>query len=267
MPSKLPVNSPLREYVYDILYSLPSEDRFKLQGKYYNIGRTNSRAKHFCNTASVEELQHVLTLLGIEWYMVFSPKSFVGGTQKMLDEIVEDDNVLGTLRNIIKRKIFVTGSKQYATLLATITQSANTNIYIKNLQLGKVGYHHRKWTKGITSGATKEANENVAAVQYLTRTIHNSMTAFKTAKFSECDLILLLYLYSLQHAFVDYEKMVESLSGVINPRRMFAAIRRLKQIRTIEKHPKKKAYTITTTGVLEINKIIERVLLLNEVPW
>lgn len=267
MPSKLPVNSPIREFVYDILYNLPSEDRFKLQAKYYNIGRTGSRAKHFCNTARLEELQHVLTLLGLEWYMIFFPKTFVGGTQKMLDEIVDDDSNINTLRNIIKKKIFVTGSKQFAHQLATITQGINTNIYIKNLQLDKVGYHHRKWTKGISSGATKEASEQIATLQYLVRTLRNGVVSFGTAKFAEYDLTVLMHLYAQQHTFVEYEKIVDAHSEIINPRKMFAVIKRLTQIRTIQKHPKKKAYTITTVGVLEVNKIVERVLLLNEVPW
>jgi len=267
MLSKLPVNSPIREYVYDILYHMPQEERFKLQGKYYNIGKTNSRAKHFCDTARLEELQHVLTLLGVEWYMVFFPKTFEGGTQKMFEGVVDEDSQLSTLRNIIKRKMFVTGGKQFALMLATMSESVFSGIYIKNLELQKFAYHYRKWSKGVGAGHSKQEWEKSTSFRYIAKSVFNSMYAFKKAKYLENDLFILIFLYVEHHAFVPYEKILDVTADIIEPRKVVPAVRRLLALNKIQKHPKKKSYTITTAGVLDVNKILEQVLLLNEATW
>lgn len=263
MASKFPLNPYFREFVYDILYNIPEEKKFILKGKYYRVGKTNSYTKRFCDTAGIEEIMHVLSILGIEWTMIFFDDSSKERFIRNVFEKFNDDEKGAELRKIIKQRIYITSQKQFINNLATAAQTVHTNVYVKNLELLKAGYHYRNWPKKLDSLKVKEGFYNSDSLLYLSDTILNSYISCKQPHMNENDLLILLYLYRHQHKYIGFHKLGEKFAGILSRYKIINAANSLKEGGKIQKHPKDKTFTITATGINDVIRIMNNVLQAN----
>lgn len=260
MPSKFPLNPYLREYLYDVLYNMPPENKFVLKGKYYKISKTNFYAKRFCDTAKIEEIMHVLTLLGIDWFMVFFNNKNGDRFISNIFEKPEEKNGTIELKKIIKRNLFVTSGKSFAHQLATTSQRTHTNVFVQNLELLKAGYHLRGWPKRLETPRVKDAVYNSESLNYLSETMINSVFSFKRAEIAENDIMVLTFLFKFQHTYIGYDKLNDRFAGVMVQRIIATSIKRLQASGMVQKHPQQRTFTITALGIMEVTKVMNNLL-------
>src|SRR5215469_538596 len=111
MRFKFPVNPALREFVYDLLYHLQGDKEFVLKNSYRELGKTSSKAKKFCNKASLEMLMHMLATMGYKWTLVLlNDNNRPRFIRDLFEKYKEDGSDLTT---IIKNQIFITSEKQF----------------------------------------------------------------------------------------------------------------------------------------------------------
>jgi hypothetical protein len=260
MASNFPLSPYFREYLYDILYRMPPEDKFKLKGKYYKIGKTNFYAKRFCDTAKLDEILYVLSMLGIEWFLVLydngeKPEKVTNVFEKKVDGERNTE-----LRKIIERRIHVTSVKPFIHNLATASQNIHTNIFRQHLELQKAGYHARGWTKKLGTKNVNEAFGNYEKLNYIVETILNSAVVCKIGEMSENELLLLLYLYRHQSSYVAAAQISDKFGGLLHFKKILSSRKKLILSKRIQKHSTENSYTITAFGVSEIKKVINNVL-------
>jgi hypothetical protein len=266
MATKFPVSPYLREFLYSALYAITPDQKFSLKGKYAPLAKTNYYAKRFCDRASVDEIQHILTLLGYEWFMVFF---YNAEKRRQVSEVVEmaqeDGSKNSSLKRAIQRRVYVTNQKKFVQHLGLLSAQMEGNEYLQEMQLSKAGYHVRKWSKSLNFENTEKAKYNSITIDLLCSTFVNSILVFNASVIHKDDIIILFYLYPKKDHYVHFDIIQQYLQGIMSKNKLSSSIRRLSASSMIEKKLSEKKFRINGLGMLEVHKMMDALLKLNSI--
>lgn len=265
MPFRYPVSPTLREFLYDVLYNLQGDKDQLLNDSYRELGRTNSRAKKFADRASLEQICHISTLCGIQWCMVFFDDAGKPKTIRQLFENYKEggDNPMNTrLNKLIEKKIYVTTDKQFIHYLGTAAELISSEEYRRNIELSRVGYHVRKWTRKLNSETVAQDIEDSQSLNYLSRLFLSCIFTEKQLSISEQDSRILCFLFCHNTIYVKKKFIEDKFNGMYKPNKITNSLRRLIQHQFVQKNidPKQGSYKITGLGEAETIKLLNGVL-------
>lgn len=265
MAVKIPTSAVLREFAYTVLYTIPPEERFALKGSFYNLTVRKSAAKSFCEKASEEQIKYVLSMLGFEWFtVIYDNKKTPRWARNVFNKFDEKEEK-HSLKNILADRIYITNSKQYAQNLLLASQSINQESTTKILEMGRAGYHVKKWSRYLDGETMTETKTNASSLVYLCRTIFNGLISAEHFEISKDEISILLYLYPHQNKFVEHGVMYEKFESMYSVTKMTSILKKLLSANLIQKHPMttKRKYMITASGILKTGKFIQQVLTAN----
>lgn len=262
---KLQIQAGLTEFVYTAARETPTSVKRHLPEKYFNAIATEKGAQRFASRSSLEEKIEFLAYFGVETFLVFSDTKSMGRDKLryLIGAIKEPD---GTSTDSIKRlaedNIFVTGNRPFCYSLLHASLAQNSRAFIKHSELLRTGYHVKKWGSKIETSEYQDQIEIDKASKVVLRHIAAVSDALTFAE-SQIDLNaehvrLLLHLYE-KEGYLSYQKIKTKLGGT--SRSVNRQIKNCLEKMYIQKHPTRdrKEYLITATGILAINRFIEKV--------
>jgi len=264
MPYRYPVSPTLREFLYDVLYQLQGDKEFVLKDTYRELGRTNSRAKKFANRASLEQILHILAMCGIQWTMVIFDTKDKPETLRQLFEGYRDtgeNSANAHLNKLIKKRIYVTTDKQFIKYLGLSAQLIESDEFKRNMELLKVGYHIRQWTKKLNSQTSADDVREIENSNYFAKVFLSCVMMEDRLKFAEQDWRILLYLYINDTKYVHRKIIDQEFSSRYIPKKIGNALSRLCKQEFVQKDFKySQQFKITGLGMAEINRIFAHTL-------
>jgi hypothetical protein len=269
--AKLTVNPYFDQFIYDLVYHAPVEDRYKMSRKYIMACKNPTSLKAFLKKASVEEKDEMLLQLGIESFKIYFERGYP--QKRYVREVfaqykIEVGGKGHYLVDAIKNKMFVTSDREFAIQLGLMSKIHNHNVYTQSLLLNKAGYHLEKWKKDGDNEEMKTAQEQLRITEFLVTTILNTVQTYEFVQgltgLLQNDMKILFYLYSLK-TYVDYEKIVKRFSGDMTKNKVTSAIRRLYKGQYVSKSFIGRKYEISGLGIMQVNTFFQTVLKANSI--
>lgn len=271
MPKQLVISPCLNNFLYDIWYNSPEQVKNDLPRKYRVASKNSRTVQSFIGKCSQEEKQELLTLLGVEWLMVFFDRGFP--QKKYLREIFgkykdKENNKNTMVTDAIKDRIYVTADTEFIHLLGLMSKIENHHTYPQNLLLHKSGYHIMKWQKSFKESKSIIAEENEAAAKYLIKTALNASIATQVGGtlfgLIQNDVLILMYLYTLRHLSVTVSRIHNGVSDIFTKNAITNSLNRLYKGNLVRKSVSGKEYTISALGMMRINDVLEYIIKSNE---
>lgn len=265
MPFRFPVAPELREFLYHVIYSLPENKKFDLKGWYYQLGRTQFMAKRFCDTASYEQIHHILAMLGIQWYTTYFDNSKSPKVVRNVFSEFKESSRNTEIKRLIKERIYISSDKKFIHSLGLASDGLSSNVYKQNLELDKAGSHARKWSKQLNFKNITNARRDEESIDYLWMTARNAAFSFRQSKMTEDDILILSYLYLHRNRYVPFDEIETKHLGYLRQLKLKRSINRLMHQDLIILHIKKneKKYQISALGIERSNKILDSILKAN----
>jgi len=262
MPFRFPVPPALREFLYHALYSIPDDRRFDLKNSYRELGRTNSRAKRFVNKASLEQINHILAMLGIQWFTVYFQDSNKTRWATSLFDDFKKGKKNTELSRLVEEKIYITSDREFIKYLGTSADAIASGEYKRSIELAKAGFHLRKWKKDLNSDSAIQDEKDAESMIFLCKLMNAAFATKHQFEVSDNDAEILLYLYSFQNKYITTKKVDEYFLGIYKSNKITYSLRRLTEQYLIQKHfdNSKKEYQITALGIAMVNKMLGGIL-------
>lgn len=262
---KFRLNIPaFNEFVYSLLYNASIEAKRIIPPRFLRFIKKERDAKKFVRTANLDEALTLLSYLGVEHFLVVVAKDNANfkDFKQILDQY-KDKKRVAALKDIIDLKLFVTGDKQFISVLGLIAQTIHHKAYTMNLELTRSGYHVHHWGKHLEDQPALEIQENSNA---LTKILLTSSLTLERSDFlfrlRPLDIQILLYLYPLKHTHVPFGPIARHFDGYVHKMKISSALKTL----VLSQHIQKSAiaidneYTITALGIRIIDEYMAAVL-------
>jgi len=265
MAAAVQLNINLSEFIYTIAREAPLSAKRRLPEKFFNAILTETKAKRFSVSSSFEQKREFLAYLGIEQFVILADVNKMA--HKDIREVLQNIDINDKPSNIIKKlaedNIYISSNREYCYSLLNISRLFNTKVYAANLDLIRSSFHEKNWSKNIDVDTHKETKEEIEAMGAFVKFVGAVLAASSSSEItSEVDsetLKMLLFLYRVK----EYEsQQTISIQCGLSMRQSFLSIARCVELMFVQKHPKqsKKEYQITATGILAVNRFVEKVI-------
>lgn len=259
-------NPALDELIYTILYSSPYHLMRNLEPRLAALSVSEKKAKKFSSTATKEQIEEILSAVGLQTFYVISPNGLPKGQLRELLKQFEKDQKGKALDEIIQSGMFVSSDKQLVRLLGLMSQTIHHPNYFRNVELVNAGNNFKKWSKRNLSQSTLEIKEDDESARVILKSIAAIIAEFSNPKplfeFLKTDLAILSYMYSLHFGASDTD-MIRFFKGAISGKQISVSLRTLIENNLVTKDimSKKKLYNLTSLGVRKCNQVLHHFLL------
>lgn len=262
-------NPYFNEFLYDVMHNAFQHQKERLNGRYERQMRSSRSAKGFAKSAKLEQRQDILTHLGLHWFMVICNDDFTPANLKTIMQQYQGNRPASSLKEMAAKKLYITSDKQFIHLLNLMADTIHTPAYSFNLELNKIGYAVKKWTKQVDFAAHEKAIESIEHLDLMVK-LFNSFTA-NIVKIPEhfgllhTDLRILGYLWEYRNVYVPLTKVHHDFAGDLSKKLISRAINDMIGKQFIRGHAdyRKNEYTITSMGINVVAQYIKKVLRLN----
>lgn len=258
----------LKQYLYSILYNATIGIKRIIPPRFHKYMKSDRTARQFINKSTLDEKLSLLAHFGVKWFLVLVDEEVAGISD--LKEILrnyKESQKIESLKAIVNSKLFVTSSKEFITLLGLMAQTIHHHSYKMNLEYTRTGYHINKWSRRfIDNTQTEETAENSIL---LAKTLLGASLVMDRSdvyfKLRQVEIRVLLYLYTLKHAYVSMEQLWEYFNGWEGKVKITRAARDLMASQHIQRSgiSAKQAFTITAIGIKIIHNLQDAVLQAN----
>lgn len=267
MPQKsISINPYLSEYVYDLLWNFPLEDRKKISRKYWHLLTSATRARGFADYSTLEEKMGLFSELGIEYAIIFTQEKLKNTIAlKRAMKLYESDRIAGAVKEISKLKVFVSADREIAFLLSLISQTIHHKSYFINHQLNKLQYSLKGWDANRISETEKDFKEVIEGCDLIDKTLLNCCINIDFVSsivgVIPFDMKILLYLNLYKHIYVSKGRICEYLSSY-NKKKINTSLKRLLLNDFIRKNIKELdiKYTLTVKGINAVSDFRNSIL-------
>lgn len=267
MPQKsISINPYLSEYVYDLLWNFPLEDRKKISRKYWHLLTSATRARGFADYSTLEEKMGLFSELGIEYAIIFTQEKLKNTIAlKRAMKLYESDRIAGAVKEISKLKVFVSADREIAFLLSLISQTIHHKSYFINHQLNKVHYSFKNWDKNKVTSGGQDIKEAIDGCEVIDKTLLNCCINIDfvsgIAGVIPFDMKILLYLNMYRHLYIEKEKISHHFS-VYNKKKINTSLKRLLLNDFIKKNIKTNSteYTLAVKGINAVSDFRNSIL-------
>lgn len=218
MPQKsLSINPYLSEYVYDLLWNYPLEDRKKISRKYWNLLTSSTRARNFADYSTLEQKMGLFAELGIEYAIIFTQEKLKNTTAlKQAMKLYQADKIAGAVKELSKLKVFVSADREMSFLLSLMSQTIHQKGYFLNHQLNKLQFSLKNWPKDKISAEEKEFREIIEGCDSIDKTLLNCCINIDFVRsnigVAPFDMRTLLYLNMYKHTYISKERVADYFS-------------------------------------------------------
>lgn len=258
------INNPiLNDFVYTVLYNASYEEKRGLTGKYLKAAMNERAAKSFASNSTLEEKIYLLSHFGMEHFFVFAKRGL--SLQKFRDILTkfEANKKVSALKDISQDGVFVTGDKEFLRLLGFMAQSIHHPSFFLNLEFNRQGFHIQKWKKRNLNDRDLQLREIDENASNLAKIMLNGCLSMDYARtlmnIMPSQLKILLYLYSMPHAYVSDITLGEYFVGRISRLEFRSAIKTLLNGFLIQQNDEEKSYTIAGPGIKKVNEYFKAV--------
>jgi hypothetical protein len=272
MKVKDPIFNPyLSAFFFDLVYNLPPDEVKKLPIKYRRILTSEAKTKHWCEKSGYNEKMYFCTLLGLNCAFTILPdRDKIGMSIKRIWEKFEEDRKAAAQSEQVKLKFYVTTSKETAFFMGMCGQTLNGDTYIKSLDYNKTGYALNGWRKRLDTPVQSEVLQVSEHANTIADTIINAGITFDAIRtlfgINDVEAKVLLYTYKFRNKYIGRDEVLAHFDGYIGTVKINNAWKRLHLNEYLSKHPdwRKNAGTISPSGILIANDIINRILKSNQ---
>jgi hypothetical protein len=153
--------------------------------------------------------------------------------------------------------------------MGLMSQYTHHHSQFMNMELLRQGYHIKKWPKIFANKEDMMSRDIDASAKALARSFLSASLLMDAwpghTRMNDMQMKMLLYLYSVSHTYVSYDSMHSVFVGHTNNFKFSSGVRALEAAGYILKdgHGGKREYTITGSGIKQVNEFIQRTLNLN----
>lgn len=268
MAQKFRLGDPLlNEFMYDCIVSSSEEQRAKLPEHLRKTLLTKVKIKSFVDNASLERKIEMLSRLGINCALFFSPKELK--IKEQLNETrtaVEQKTRKNQLKHMVRSKVFVTTSREIMALLGVMAQNCHSETYMLNREYARLATAIAKLYKYNPQGS-RDIEEVRSIQQDYNLVLKLVLYTLNTQQFVEgftgyltVDLRILFYLYMRKNEFVHLSAIADYFKGITSASLASAALNRLRRSNHIERFPGRYEYCIAPKGITVVSAYISRLM-------
>jgi hypothetical protein len=260
----------LSEYVYDLLWNYPLEDRKKIHRRYWMLMTDAKRARNFADYSTLEEKMLLFKELNIECALVFTQEKLKNtNSLKRVLSLYQEEKNAGAVREASNLQVFVSSDRDMSFLLGMISQTIHHKSYYLNMQMNKVGYSIKNWEKNQSTHDGKELKDLIDMSELIDKTILNSIinsdSIHHILGINPLDLRILIFLNLYKHTYLAKD-FISSNFIEYTKVKVGSSLKRLLLNDYIIKHPKltDNKYTISGKGISAVGDFRKIVLKSNQ---
>lgn len=254
----------LSEFVYTVARQMPISKRRHLPEKYFKKVANDKAAQRFATMSSIEQKKEFLAYMGIEYITIFVDTDGLTGhdIRTYFGSFQPLDQPQTTMKKMAEENVFVSSGREFCYNLLHTAMLANKPLFRKAHELARVSYHTQNWGNKIGIAEYKNRQEEKDIIErlsnYTLRVMNAAHYSFTVTELDLPALTILLYLYE-KKAYVSRQKI--ELNFTFSKRQIASSLKVGIEKMFIQKHPRHetKQYIITSTGILAINRFIEKV--------
>jgi hypothetical protein len=253
----------LNDFVYTVVFNASAEDKSRLYGKYLFVCENIKSAKRFIESSSREEKEHLLSLLGYQFFYVIAP--YRPSNTKLKDFLSKESYKINDLH---KEGYYIHSDKEVIHLSGLMVKYVHSGAYAFNTELLRQSYHVKKLSRKLP--VTDESIEYNDADNILMRTL---LSATITMNYQQgitglsdisCQILLYLYLNRNECLFYeDIDSLFAGYKGKYKSSVFKSAINSLVLNNFIQRSAVDKSLTITSIGIKKCIEYRDAVLVNN----